>query len=183
MDAKEAQAYAILIKSRTPAEIKAVSDELLADHDKIVRYDWLRDHIADLPKEERKRIYGLLNEELAKYPGRGYHEDPMFGKPLLALRAKIGLFRGVKWDRFGALRVAPEVREANIARLRSKLEEFLGPNPDLTKDYGPKVANILATIKEHQDVLDGKTKTYGSIWDFITSDVDSASKLTAIEGE
>lgn len=177
MNVQEALAFAAIRGSRSPEEIKAFSAQLLADHDAIVRYDWLKDNLDKTPKDERKKIYARLNDEIAKYPGMARHEDPCYGKPLLALRAKMGLFRGVKWDRFGKLRLTSEVRQDNVRALKAKLDEMLGPNADLSQTFGPKAEAIKQSIAEHQAFLDGTKKTTGSIWDFITSDAGSAAEL------
>ncbi len=181
MDVTQAKAFGAIAKSRTPEEIKAFSDQLLADSDAIVRYDFLRDNIATMPKPERQAIYKKLEAEIPKYPGMVIHEDQVFGKPFLALRAKMGLFRGVKWDRHGALRLTEEVRRDNIRGLQAKIDETLGPNADLTLEYGPKIKSILQSMKDHQDVLDGKVKTRGSIWEFILSDAQSAADLPPVK--
>jgi hypothetical protein len=181
MDVNQALAFAAIAKSRTAEEKAAFSAALIADHDAIIRYDFLRDNIATMPKPERQALYRRLEAEIPKYPYMARHEDPVFGKAFLGLRAKMGLFRNVKWDRNGAIRVAPEVREEAIRSLNAKLLEILGPDADPTKSYGPKVKNIRDTIAYHEGVLDGTIKTKGSIWDFITSDVQSAAELSAIE--
>jgi hypothetical protein len=181
MDVTEAKAFAAIAKSRTPEEIKAFSAQMLADHDAIVRYDFLRDNIEKMEKPVRQALYKRLEAELAKYPGMVRHEDPVFGKAFLGLRAKIGLFRGVKWDRNGALRLPDVVRQENIRAARAKLDELLGPDADLSLTYGPKIEAIKQNIKDHQDVLDGKVKTNGSIWDFIVSDAQSAAELAPVK--
>ncbi len=170
MNVEESKAFAAIRGSRSPEEIKAFSAQLLADHDKIVRYDFLRDNIDSMPKPERQALYKRLEQEIPKYPGIVIKEDLLYGKPFYGLRAKMGLFRGVKWDRDGKLRLTEATRLENIRSLKAKLEEVLGPNPDMTKEYGPKVAALLQNIKDHEDVLSGKVKTNGSVWDFITEE-------------
>lgn len=170
MNQQEVMAFTALRDSRSPEEIKAFSAALMADHDSIIRYDILRDSIDRMPKEERKAIYKRLNAETAKYPGMVQLEDPLLGKPMAALRSKIGLFRGVKWDRNGKLRVSDKVHQENIALFQSMILEIAGKDADQKKDYGPKVAHLRELIAHHQEMLDGTKKTNGSIWDFITEE-------------
>ena len=170
MNVEESKAFAAIRGSRTIEEKKAFAAQLLADSDAIVRYDTLRDNIESMSKPERQALYKRLEQEIPKYPGMVVKEDPLYGKPFYALRAKMGLFRGVKWDRDGKLRLTKEVREENIRGLKAKLEEILGPNPDLSIKYGPKVDAILRAIADHEDVLSGKVQTNGSVWDFITEE-------------
>lgn len=167
MNVQQAQAFAAIAASKSPAEIEAFHLALMADQDAIARYDWMKANLDTTPKPERQELYKKLDAERAKYPATAVLEDPIFGRAYAALRAKIGLFRGVKWDRNGKLRLSDEVRRENIAMARAHIEEILGPNPDLSKDYGPKVKNLLDAIQYHEDVLSGKIKTEGSIWDVI----------------
>lgn len=170
MNVEESKAFAAIRGSRTPEEIKAFGAQLLADHDAIVRYDFLRDNIGTMPKPERQALYKRLEQEIPKYPGMVPQFDPLYGKAFYGLRAKMGLFRGVKWDRDGKLRLSPEVRQENIRLAKAKIEEILGPNADLTVTHGPKVESLKHTIKDHEDVLSGKVKTNGSVWDFIMAE-------------
>lgn len=181
MNVQESMAFAAIAASRTPAEIKAFSEQLIADSDAVVRYDWLKDNLGKTPKEERQEIYKRLEREIPKYPGMVRHENPVYGKAFLLLRAKMELFRGLKRDRVGYPRLTNEKRSSEVDRLTVKLEEMIGTDADWTIPHGTRAENLKAMIKEHQDFMDGTRKDNGSILDFVFSDAVDALSLPPVK--
>jgi hypothetical protein len=183
MDLKEIQAFHAIRGTKKPAEVKAFSDKLIADHDAIITYpdllevlkkDESGEHVTE--KADRKALYAALERETAKYPAGVVYQDPLFGKPFLALRAKMEAFRGLFRDRNGEIIFSEADRKTRIENLKARIADVLGPDADFTSaTYGPKVETLKAEIQKETDYLEGRIKTDGSIWDFING--KSAEKV------
>ena len=168
MTPQDAIRFAALRASHSPEDIEKFHLALLADHDAIARYDWLKDNLPHLPKEQAKAIYAKLDAEQAKYPGMVVREDALFGRAYYGLRAKLEIFRGVKRDADGKLRIPPAKRAEEIERLKDRAMGMIGPGRDLMGEtWGPDVETLKANIAHHQDHIDGRKKTRGTVWDFV----------------
>jgi hypothetical protein len=182
MDLKEIQAFQATRGSRSADEVAAFSRKLMADHDAIVKYEDLGEILATdeegeavTAKKDRKAIYAALNAETAKYPAGVVYHDDLFGKPFLALRAKMEAFRGISRDRHGKLIFSKDERKVRIADLKARIADVLGEDADLSAKYGPKVETLKSEIEREEAFLSGKLSTDGSIWDFING--KSAEKV------
>lgn len=168
MNPVDAIRFAALRSQHSPADIEKFHLALLADHDAIARYDWIKDNLPHLPKAEAKKLYARLEGELPKYPGMVVREDPLFGRAYYGLRAKLEIFRGLKRDADGKIRLPEAKRKEEIARLTAKAQAMIGAGRNLMGEtWGTEVEGIKAQIAHHQDYIDGRKKTRGTVWDFV----------------
>jgi hypothetical protein len=164
-----AQAFAIgaTRSGLTLDQKRAASAALMADHEAILPAASYEDFIKNAPKEERRRIYKMLEEEIPKYPAVTAYHDDIFGKPFLALRAKMEAFRNLRRDKLGKIILSDDEVRARIEHFRAQITETLGPDADLSEAHGPWVENLKNEIAICEKRLSGEIKTDGSIWDFI----------------
>lgn len=144
-----------------------ITRALVASHDEIIPADKIENLLATGDKLARRSIYTSLETESKKYPFMVAHEDPVLGGGFLSLRAKMEAFRGIKRDALGKIVRTPEWRAARIAELNGKIVEVLGPNPDLSKQWGPKIDAILQEVAYQQAFLDGKSANQGDVLDVV----------------
>lgn len=170
MTPQDAIRFAVLRGQHTPEEIQKFNLALLADHDSIVRYDWLKENLPHLPKEKAREIFNKLKVEAegGKYPPMVIREDPLFGRPFYGLRAKLEIFRGLKRDADGKVRIPHAKRQEEIERLKAKAQAMIGPGRDLMGEtWGEDVESIKTHIAHHNDFLEGRKQNRGTVWDLV----------------
>jgi hypothetical protein len=162
--------FAALRGSMSEADKEAFRLALLADHDAIVRYDWLKDNLPHLPKEKAREIFNKLKLEAegGKYPPAVVREDDLYGRPFYGLRAKLEIFRGLKRDADGKLRMPPEFRKGEIDRMIAKAHAQIGKGRNLFGEtWGDDVEMLKAGIANHQAYIDGTKQNRGTVWDLV----------------
>lgn len=172
MDIQEVKNFHALAAIATPEEKANFSARLMKLHDDVITYPDLVEKFDSMSKEERKAIYAKLDEQTYLYPGAVPIIDgvphPVFGRPFLALRAKMEYFRECPdRDRNGDFIFTPEIRQARIAGIMNKLVEILGEGADLNLTYGPKVEALKAALRAEREALENPQPANGSIWDTI----------------